>query len=55
MDQYPMSSGVDGLLIESVEFADIVNVSLNETQLERWKDRVPKISNPGIYLITSYD
>lgn len=55
MGQYPMSSGIDGLLIESVGFAEVATVALNGTQIDRWKDRVPKISNPGIYLITSYD
>lgn len=55
MDQRPMIGGIDGLLIERAEFGDIATLYLNDAQVEQWQDRVPKISDPSIYLITSYD
>lgn len=55
MNQSPMNGGVDGELIASAQYADIATVTLNETLINRWQDRVPKLSQPSIYLITSYD
>ncbi len=55
MNQEWLPEGVDGASIANVEFSDVTKIDLAPERIERWKERVPTLSNPSIYLSVRYD